>query len=317
MAELPEAVPVLSRLLARFWRFIPGLTGLGLAGSYSQWAGNQSSQGTPGGILDTVWHFVSNAPANILGAFGANIKTAHKATRSAISHWALAADAETAGWFNHLNVLARQTYAANLANINTAADAISRLRVTVVPREIAKGVAPTTTIAKTASRNASTALAREHALSTTFTRTHRAQVRLNVHYTAAIDSTLPWALPRTRTRVGTLEGEFGDLRERTKALEDGAIKTWRWIRSHPFSAATGLFAGAVAVALTRLGWGVLRCRSWQKLGRSLKCSDANVLQDLLIGATAVLGAISLVELAKEEQKVTSALATVVRDFWQV
>ena len=310
---MPE---VLVGLLRSFWPYVSGLFMFGAAGSYSVWGGTQSANGTPGGLLDTVWSVIKpivTAPASV---FGSLTGTAHKAARSAVSHWALANEKATAAWFTHLNLLVRETYSSNVQTANAAADAISRLRTNVLPREVAKAVAPTTALAKRAAANAQTALAREHALSTTFTNTHRAQVRLNVHYTQAIDSALPWALPRTRTRVGTLEREYDGLKKRTKALEDGAIDTFKWISTHRASAAMGVFAGAVAWALSHLGYGFLRCRSWQNLGRQMKCSDANVLRDLLIGATAIALSTNLVELAKLEQTVMGDLSTVVRDFWQ-
>lgn len=311
---MPE---VLVQLLARFWRFIPGLTGLGMAGSYSQWAGQQSSQGTPGGIIDTIFHSILNAPAAILKAFGANISQAHKATRSAISHWALAADTETARWFDHLNLLARETYAAQLSNVKVAADAIRRLQIRErTDTHYANGV-HVKTRANTALKTASTAITRGAALSSAFTRTRRAQVKVNERLTRATTVTIPGELGRIRAKDKTQDGAIAGLRDAVRGLEDGAIDTFKWLSTHRTTAAMGVFAGAVAWALERLGWGVLRCRSWQNLGRSLKCSDANVLRDLLTAATLIVGAMSLVELAREEQKVIGSAATIVRDLWEI
>lgn len=310
---MPE---ILVGLLRAFWPYWSGIFMFGAAGSYSVWAGTSSAQGTPGGVLDTVWSVVkgiATAPAQV---FGTLTGTAHKAARSAVSHWALVNEKATAAWFAHLNLLVKETYSSNVATANEAANAIARLRTNVLPREVAKAVAPATAIAKRAAASAETALRREHALSTTFTRTHAAQVKLNVHYTHAIDSALPWALPRTRTRVGTLEREYDSLKQRTKALEDGAIDTFKWLSAHRASAAMAVFTGAVAWALSRLGYGFLRCRSWQRLGRSLKCSDANVLAELLAGATAVALSLNLVELARAEQGVMEELSAVVHRFWQ-
>jgi hypothetical protein len=311
---MPE---VLVGLLRAFWPYMSGLFLFGAAGSYSVWGGTQSAQGTPGGILDTVWSVVKSiatAPANVLGAFTGS---AHKAARSAVSHWALNSEKGTAAWFTHLNVLARETFHSNLATANAAAAAIATLSGRVTANARYKDGTTVKARATTALHAANTAIAREHALSSTFTRTHRAQVKLNVHYTAAIDSALPWALPRTRTRVGTLEREYDGLKQRTKALEDGAVETFKWLSAHRTTAAFGIFTGAVAWALSRLGYGFLRCRSWQNLGRQMKCSDANVLRDLLIGATAIALSTDLIELAKAEQAVVDELSTVVRDFWRV
>jgi hypothetical protein len=237
--------------------------------------------------------------------------------RGWISHWALAHVKAVTRWFIGLNLLAQRVAKEQAGLANDTADSLQKMRHHVIPHAVQVGVAPVRAQAVTAGQRASTALARTHALSSTLTREHAAQVKLNVHYTHAIDSALPWALPRTRTRVGTLEREYDALKGRTKALEDGAIDTFKWLSTHRTTAAMGVFSGAVAWALSRLGYGFLRCRSWQNLGRSMKCSDANILAELLAGATAIALGVGLVELAKAEQEVVGDLATVVRDFWQV
>jgi hypothetical protein len=236
--------------------------------------------------------------------------------RGWVSHWALAHVKAVARWFVGLNLLAQRVAREQSGLANDTADALQKMRHHVIPHAVQVGVAPVRAEARTADRHASTALTRERALRSTVTTEHRAQVKLNVHYSHAIDSSLPWALPRTRTRVGTLEREYDGLKQRTKALEDGAIDTFKWLSAHRTTAAMGVFTGAVAWALSRLGYGFLRCRSWQNFGRSLRCSDANILAELLAGATAVALGVGLVELAKAEQEVVGDLATVVRDFWQ-
>jgi hypothetical protein len=136
------------------------------------------------------------------------------------------------------------------------------------------------------------------------------------HATHAVDVTLPHRIAGVRQREEALSRDQAKLRERTGLLERGAERTFDWIRSHPLSAVTGVFAGAVAVALARLGFGFMRCRSWQRLGRSLTCNDANIIADLLAAATLVVGIMSLEELAREEQKVVGEAAKLVRGFWE-
>jgi hypothetical protein len=72
------------------------------------------------------------------------------------------------------------------------------------------------------------------------------------HHTHAIDVTIPRNIAGVRTREEGLSRDLGKLKHRTKALEDGALDTFKWIRAHPLSAATGVFTAAVSMALTRL-----------------------------------------------------------------
>jgi hypothetical protein len=250
-------------------------------------------------------------------AIGTALDKVFHSARAWVSHWALANLKPVARWFDGLNELHKRTYAQMSGLATDTAHSLNTMRHVVIPHAVQVGVAPVRRQARAAAQHAETAIARERALRSTVTAQHRAQVKLNVHYTHAIDSALPWALPRTRTRVGTLEREYDGLKQRTKALEDGAIDTFKWISAHRTSAAMGVFAGAVAWALSHLGYGFLRCQSWRNFGRQIKCSDANVLRDLLIGATAIALSTDLVALAKAEQAVVGELSTVVRDFWRV
>jgi hypothetical protein len=108
--------------------------------------------------------------------------------------------------------------------------------------------------------------------------------------------TLPRNIAGVRTREEALSRDLGKLKHRTKALEDGAIDTFKWIRAHPLSAATGVFTAAVSVALTRLGLGFMRCRDWQKVGRSLTCGMGRWVGELLsFIATFALGGLAVLD----------------------
>lgn len=234
-----------------------------------------------------------------------------QATRSAVSRWALAQLKPVTAWFVALTALLLNIFRTRAEVTEQTAGAFERLRHTTIPREAGKAAAPAKAAAKTATQAAHKAQAKATSTSTSL---HNYRVRTApriAHATHAVDVTLPQQLGRIRTREGVITKDLGALKDRTKALEDGALDTWRWIRSHPLAGVTGVFAGAVAVALSRLGWGVLRCRSWQNLGRSLKCSDASLLADLLAAATLSVGLLSLVELAKEEQRVIREVADAV------
>lgn len=278
--------------------------------AYSHTAAVGSSSGQQGGGFFQLWlQAVQIIPKTLLG-LGA------KASRWVISHWAEASIRPLAILFDH-HTTAQNRQSKQIEGLaNDTAGAFERMRHVVIPHAVSTGVAPVRQAARTANRHAETALSRTHTLSTTVTREHAAQVKLNVHYSHAIDVAIPGQLGRIRTKDTVQDKALDDLKGAVRGVEDGAINTFKWIRSHPYSAATGVFTGAVAWALTRLGYGFLRCRSWQNLGRQMKCSDANVLRDLLLGATAIAASLSLVELAKAEQEVIGDLSTVVKDFWQ-
>lgn len=125
-------------------------------------------------------------------------------------------------------------------------------------------------------------------------------------------------------RLGRLEREYdrvidkdiAGLRAKTKALEGEYTKVWSYVRSHPWTVVTDAFVGAVAVALSRLGLGWIRCPTAGQVFNKRGCNLWNDL-DALLALGEVIGLLSLVELAKEEQAVISAVATGVRDVLEV
>jgi hypothetical protein len=87
--------------------------------------------------------------------------------------------------------------------------------------------------------------------------------------------------------AGTIEHTIPSLRHRDRTLEDEYARLNRLIRSHPWTAVTTAFVGAVSIALARLGAGWVRCDNNQRLGRAVCGMDTNLLEDLL--GLAVLG----------------------------
>lgn len=67
--------------------------------------------------------------------------------------------------------------------------------------------------------------------------------------------------------------------------------------------AAGVAAGAVALALGRLGLGWIRCRNVTKAGKRLCGMDTALLDELLLGTVAIIGAASVVEFAKGLQAI--------------
>lgn len=127
------------------------------------------------------------------------------------------------------------------------------------------------------------------------------------------------------TRLGSLDREIGRIetkelpaiRAREKSLEHGASHTWEWIRRHPFSVVTTAFAGAVAVALARIGGSWIRCNPFQQNSKALCRSHPGWWEDLLAGAIAIVGTVSVVEFVRDAQAVEKdaldALAFFIRE----
>jgi len=237
--------------------------------------------------------------------------------RGIVSHWALASVKPVARWFDGVNELYRRVFTQMSGLATDTAQALHLMRHKVIPHAAKAAALPAVRQAKVATAKAEKALARERALHSTVTTQHARQVKLNVHYTHAIDAAIPQRLGRIETKQRTQTGDIAKVKDAVRGLEDGAIDTFKWLSAHRTTAAMGVFTGAVAWALSRLGYGFLRCRSWQNLGRSMKCSDANVLRDLLFAATAIAVGMDLVTLARAEQTVIKDAATVVHDLWHV
>lgn len=201
--------------------------------------------------------------------------------RFIISHIAASNLIPVTRFVNGLTALVRQYTRTQADLAESTAHGFERVTGVVVPRAAKTAAKPALRQAKVATTKA--AHAQKTATSTSTALTHY-RVRTDkkvAHATVAVDTTLPRSIGRIRQQEEALSRDQAKLKERTTSLENGAIKTWEWIRTHPLSGVTTAFAGAVAIALTRLGWGVLRCRSWQGLGRRLTCGMGNWLHSLL------------------------------------
>jgi hypothetical protein len=263
----------------------------------------------------------------ILGAITgkAYIQAITKAVRGPVSRWALVQLAPVARWFAALNgVLVAHSQAVAMAEEGTAA-AFERLRHVVIPRAAGKVVQPVKVQAQAAHKAATKAASNATATSSALTHYRVVNDQRVHHATVAVDTTLPKAIGRINTHVGTLDRDITDLKGRTKALEDGAIKTWDWIRRHPLAGATAAMGAAVAVALSRIGFGMFRCRSWQNVGRRLTCGNgASMLNLLDDGLGPFLGALLTAEaivnfrdLVKVAQTVEHGVATGLQDLLDV
>jgi hypothetical protein len=281
MPVLIEAVPLFVVLSA--------LVLLGLSQSHSSVRGG----GGLAGFAAWAYSHTIGATFNLLAA----------AERWIISKVAASQLRLVAAWFSALAVLWHTYFVAVGEAGEAVAGAVTALDH-ALPRVIRREVAPVRRLAHGAARKAEAAAADARANARTLERFRahtNARLRADAH---ALDVTLPHDIAGLRRRARAIEDEQTKQGGAIADIEHGAADTWDWIKSHPLGAVTGAFAGAVAIALARLGFGFLRCRSWQKLGRSIRCNDANILGDLLALATGVLASqISLEEFIRAGQAI--------------
>lgn len=117
-----------------------------------------------------------------------------------------------------------------------------------------------------------------------------------VSTTGAVAAPFPWA----KGRFGDLEGELSALRSRIGRLEKPLV-----------GAAVVAVVGA---ALARLGLRWARCSNVGKVGKQVCGMNPTLLESLLADALLVVGAISVVEFAKELQAIEAATVAAMRGF---
>lgn len=122
------------------------------------------------------------------------------------------------------------------------------------------------------------------------------------------------AIPADQVINGTID----ELRDRVKALEDGAVDLYRKARGVITVPAVAAAGAVVAVALTALGLNWIRCNNWKKVGRSGCRLDTSLLDALLTDTLAIVGVLSVVEFANElravEDEALKILGGLVREW---
>lgn len=111
-----------------------------------------------------------------------------------------------------------------------------------------------------------------------------------------------WTIPRIRGLEREVERsiprDIAGLRARTEAVEDFFERVWKRVRRLDRLTVGTAFAGAVAVALGRLGLGWLRCRNTKNVGKALCGMDFALIDALLTGALFALAVVDPVAIAK-------------------
>jgi len=212
------------------------------------------------------------------GAFAALY---HKLVKAPTSRYALAQMGMLTRWILHLEILARNVIDTQTRVAESTADAVVAALHRTSPQAFKRATAPAVSQANKATARATKAQATANTATSDLTKYKAKTTPKVTHATHAVDVAIPKDIAGLRARDKALTDGQNKTEGRVKSLEDGAIKTFEWIRSHPLSAATGVFAGAVAIALSRMGFGFLRCRDWQKLGKRVTCGMGRWLGSLL------------------------------------
>lgn len=93
---------------------------------------------------------------------------------------------------------------------------------------------------------------------------------------------------------------------------------WKRLRALEKKIGAPVALGVVAVALSRLGAGWIRCNNVRRLGRSLCGLDSNLLDSLLLDSLAIFSVLSVVEFAKElrtvEDEAVAIMGRLVREW---
>jgi hypothetical protein len=107
-------------------------------------------------------------------------------------------------------------------------------------------------------------------------------------------------------RVGSLDKaieqvrlrDIPAIRSRARVTENELSRLWQWVHKNIATVGTLTFAGAVAVALARLGGGWIRCKNWNRIGKRICGLPTSLIDSLLAGLIDVLLIADLCQLTK-------------------
>jgi hypothetical protein len=308
-------MPVVPELLVALWPWIAGLFLLA-ASAVSMVLTGSKTKTEQGGFISGVWHaFEKYTPLGNVIAIGEDLLGGvTKAARSTLSHWAVAHLPALVPWFNGINRLIRGQAKAQADFAETTAEGFEQMRAKIHERATRGSVSAVKAQAVRAEKTATAAKANAH---TAHTALDHYKARTNArlaHAEHSIAVTLPHELGGIRTKNRAQDKALTDLRGAVKGVEDGAVKTFEWLRGHPFSAAMGVFTGAVALALAKLGYPFLRCSSWRRVGRKLTCGNGAAIDSLLSeGLSGFLGALLTAEAVVNFRSIVKVAQTVEHD----
>jgi hypothetical protein len=110
----------------------------------------------------------------------------------------------------------------------------------------------------------------------------------------------------------TVEWDIPLLRRRERALTDSVGRLWHRVKSRERALGLGAVTALFVAAIGRLGLGWIRCRNVGRVGRNVCGMNPGLLESLLADSLLIVGAISIVELARELQRITPDVVDGVR-----
>lgn len=262
-------------LFVGFLAFVAAIVLVGLSAAHSAVHGSQNTQG--------FWQWLSTGGA-IRDLLGLGIKAA----RFVVSHFAASQLRVLARWLFSIGTLTGAWLGINAVFAEAVVSAIERVVQRGDPRARRK--------AQTANSHAihagrTATHANVHARSVGHALDHykgRTDSRVN-HLTHRVEVVLPHDIGAVKHRERWAEKQLWKVRDRVIGLEDGAIKTWEWIRDHPAGVAAGAFTAALATVLSWPGIRALRCNEFGNLFNKRGCGLWNDLESILL-AVGVFGA---------------------------
>jgi hypothetical protein len=115
----------------------------------------------------------------------------------------------------------------------------------------------------------------------------------------------------------TIPKDVAGLRTRTKAIEAELTDLWKAVRKREAIIVDTAFVGAIALALSRLGLGNLRCPSFVRLLNRTGCGGFGLLEELLATEITVLAATDICDFANAAQTLAETIRPVLMDLVDV
>lgn len=123
-------------------------------------------------------------------------------------------------------------------------------------------------------------------------RIHAAELRIGAFETRLLHvaeaeegRVLRWVEPRLHALEHTVEGvidyDLAALRARARSITDALDALFQRLRRYDALLGTAAITGAVAIALSRLDLSWVRCRNWNRLGKTVCGIPFSLLDDLL------------------------------------
>jgi hypothetical protein len=138
------------------------------------------------------------------------------------------------------------------------------------------------------------------------------------HRTTAIAHTITHVVePRVKvvehTVTDVITHDLPTVRAGARAAEDRALATYKWLRAHPDVFLTGVFTGAAAWALTRLGGGWIRCKNWREIGKRVCRMPWSTIEGLLTLALGFATTVDPLPIAKASVVIADELEGLIED----